>query len=322
MVFIHPVDLTDDDEFGALYDVYRRSYTRTFDSPWLAVEKRRNLTDDEYGTRVAFAAGDVAGTMVAGGFAMMPLKDNTSFVFIDVFAVPERRREGFGTAVLMALLDVGRANSRGTAFAEPMWDVAADGSTGRAFAEAHGFELDILDAVRELTLPAELPPLELDPHYTLQTWRGACPDDLVEQYADLRRILVQEAPNGEAGLENEFWDAARVRQDEADLVRVGRQMQVTVARSASGDLAGHTQLCFPDDGVEAYQWDTLVRPEHRGRGLGLALKIHTMHASADLLAGRRRVTTENAASNAHMIAVNERLGFRHTAWSGEYVRPI
>ncbi|MET0928156.1 MAG: GNAT family N-acetyltransferase, partial [Aeromicrobium sp.] len=123
-------------------------------------------------------------------------------------------------------------------------------------------------------------------------------------------------------LENEHWDAERVRKDEADLVRVGRTMQVTVARAASGGLAGHTQLAFPDDDAEVYQWDTLVRPEHRGHGLGLALKIHTMNASADLLAGRRRITTENAADNTHMIAVNEQLGFRQTAWTGEYVRDI
>ena len=171
-------------------------------------------------------------------------------------------------------------------------------------------------------LPADLPPLLLDPGYTLQSWRGPCPEELIEQYADLRRILVEEAPSGDVGLENEYWDAERVRQDEASLARTGRHMQVTVARSADGDLAGHTQLCFPAAADEVYQWDTLVRPEHRGHGLGLALKIGTMHAAADLLAGRRRITTENAASNSHMIAVNETLGFRQTAWAGEYVRNI
>jgi RimJ/RimL family protein N-acetyltransferase len=95
-----------------------------------------------------------------------------------------------------------------------------------------------------------------------------------------------------------------------------------VARASGGGLAGHTQLAFAGDGVEVYQWDTLVRREHRGHGLGLALKIRAMQASADLLEGRTRVTTFNAASNQHMIAVNDRLGFRQTAWAGEYVRMI
>lgn len=322
MVGIEPVDLTDDAAFDEFYDVYVRSYTRDFDSPWLAAEKRVNLTDDAYGTNVALLARDDHGTAVAAGFAMMSLKDNTDFAFMDVFTVPERRRHGCATSVLEALLEVGRTHGRRTSFVAPLWGVDEEGGPGRSFAEAHGFELDVLDAVRELTLPADLPPLELDPAYTLQTWRGPCPEDIIEQYADLRRILVEEAPSGEAGLENEYWDAERVRQDEANLARTGRQMQVTVARSEGGELAGHTQLCFPDGANEAFQWDTLVRREHRGHGLGLALKIRTMHASADLLAGRRRITTENAASNSYMIAVNEKLGFRQTAWVGEYFRSI
>jgi GNAT superfamily N-acetyltransferase len=322
MTTVERVDVADDSAFAEFHDVYARSHARPFDGPWLPMEKRVNLTDDEYGTRVALVARDDDGSAIGGGWAVMPLRDNTTMAFVEAFVLPDHRRRGHGSAVLDALLDVARANGRSTAFAEPVWAVDADGDAGRWFAEARGFELDFMDAVRELRLPAELPRVEMDPAYRLETWRGPCPDEWLDQYADLRRILTQEAPSGDAGLENEHWDAARVRKDEADLVRVGRQMQVVVARAESGELAGHTQLAFPDDGVEVYQWDTLVRPAHRGHGLGLALKIRAMQASADLLAGRRRITTYNAASNTHMIAVNERLGFRQTAWAGELVRPI
>jgi GNAT superfamily N-acetyltransferase len=322
MSTVHPVDLGDESAFDEFYDVYARSYSRPFDGPWLAVEKRINLTDDEYGVKIALVARDDAGTAVGGGSVVMPLLDNRGFAFLDVFVLPERRRHGVGSLLLDALIVEARGRGRTTAMAEPVWDVGADGDAGRWFVEAHGFELDIMDAVRELSLPADLPALEVDVDYTLETWRGPCPDEWVEEYADLRRILTDEAPSGDAGLENEFWDAARVRKDEADLERVGRQLQVVVARAGSGELAGHTQLAFPSDGIEVYQWDTLVRPAHRGHRLGLALKIAAMQASDDLLAGRRRVTTWNAASNIHMIAVNEKLGFRQTAWAGEYVRTI
>lgn len=316
------VDPADSERFAELYDVYERSFTRPFDAPWLAAEKRVNLTDDDYGTRVAVVARDTDGAAVGGGWGSLPLKDNTGFAFLDVFTVPERRREGIASVVLEALLGIARSHRRSTAFAMPMWAVDADGDAGRWFAQARGFELDFMDAVRELRLPADLPALELHPGYTLETWRGPCPGEWIDEYAELRRILTSEAPSGDAGLENEHWDAARVRKDEADLVRVGRQLQVVVARVADGELAGHTQLAFSGDGIEVYQWDTLVRPVHRGRGLGLALKTRAMQASADLLEGRRRITTYNAASNTHMIAVNERLGFRQTAWAGEFVRTI
>jgi GNAT superfamily N-acetyltransferase len=322
MVSFRTVDLADRSAFDEFYDVYAASYTRDFDCPWLAVEKRVNLTDDEYGRRVAMVARDAEGATIGGGWAVMPLQDNVDFAFIDVFTAPQHRRQGVGTGLLDELIAVARTHSRTIAFAEPAWKVDQDGDAGRWFAEARGFELDVVDAVRELRLPAQLPPLTVDPAYTLQTWRGPCPDEWIDEYADLRRILTSEAPSGEAGLENEHWDAARVRKDEADLRRVGREMQVVVARAASGELAGHTQLAFPSDDTEVYQWDTLVRAAHRGHGLGLALKIHAMQASADLLEGRRRITTYNAASNSYMIAVNERLGFLQTAWAGEYVRSI
>jgi len=322
MKSIEKVSPASRETFGEFHDVYARSYPRSFDGPWLVAEKRVNLTDDQYGTKVALVARDDRGAAVGGGWSVMPLQDNTEFAFIDVFVLPECRRQGIGTLLLDALIDIGRANGRSTAFAEPVWGVDADGDAGRWFAQARGFELDLLDAVRELRLPADLPPLVVDPAYTLETWRGPCPDDLVDEYADLRRILTSEAPSGDSGLQDEHWDAARVRKDEADLVRVGREMQVVVARAPDGELAGHTQLAFPSDGIEVYQWDTLVRPAHRGHGLGLALKVRAMQASADLLVGRRRVTTFNAASNSFMIAVNERLGFRQTAWAGEYVRAI
>ena len=322
MTTIGRVDLSDEATFDELYDVYARSYPRPFDGPWLPMEKRVNLTDDEYGTKIAVLARDDDGSPAGGGSVTMPLRDNAEIAFVEVFVLPERRRRGIGSAVLDALVGIARDHGRSTAFGEPIWAVDASGDAGRWFAEAHGFELDLVDAVRELELPAQLPSLVVDPAYTLETWRGQCPEELLEQYADLRRILNEEAPSGDAGLENEFWDGARVRKDESDLERVGRQMQVVVARAGSGELAGHTQLAFPSDGIEVYQWDTLVRPAHRGHRLGLAMKIRAMQASNDLLAGRRRVTTWNAASNIHMIAVNEKLGFRQTAWAGEFVRPI
>ncbi|MEJ7634264.1 GNAT family N-acetyltransferase [Aeromicrobium sp.] len=311
-----------DDRFDAYYAVYARAYAREFDSPWLPVEKKVNLTDDPYGKNVALMALDDAGVIVGGGSATMPLQDNTAFAYLDVFTDPDRRREGHATAILDELMSSARAAGRTIGFLTPVWGVDTEHDPGREFAEARGFTLDMMDALRALDLPAELPPLEVADGYTLHSWRGPCPAVWLDEYAELRRILVQEAPNGEAGLENEYWDAARVRLDEADLIRSNRQMQVTVARAADGQLAGHTQLAFPGDSAEVYQWDTLVRGSHRGHGLGLALKIHTMRESADLLEGRRRIMTENAASNSYMIAVNERLGFRQIAWTGEYVRTI
>ncbi len=218
-------------------------------------------------------------------------------------------------------MDACREHGRTSLLAEVSWAVDEDGCPEASFAARHGFEPDLRLAVRELPLPASPPPLVLDPAYELLTWRGRCPDELVDGYAALRRLMVQEVPSGDAGLENEHWDATRVRHEEEQWARQRRVAQVSVARAADGTLVGHTQLVFPDDD-EVFQWDTLVLPAHRGHGLGLALKTRTMEAAGDLLEGRRRISTDNAASNAHMIAVNEKLGFVQTAWVEEVLRRL
>jgi GNAT superfamily N-acetyltransferase len=256
------IETVTDVGFEAFYDVYSNALTRSFDAPWLSIEKRVNLTDDAYGTKVALIGRDESGSPVSAGWVVMPLQDNVHTAFVEVLVPPAQRRRGHGTAMLDALLDVARAGGRTQVYSAAAWALDVVGDAGRWFAEARGFEMDILDAIRELALPADLPPL------------GAS--------------------------------------------------DVSIMRSSaysSTHSSGHTQLAFPQ-GDEVFQWDTLVRREHRGHGLGLGLKIRAMQASADLLEGRRRVTTYNAASNAHMIAVNERLGFRQTAWAAEYVRPI
>lgn len=308
-------------DYSSWYAVYADAYTRPFDAPWLEAEKRVNLTDDDYGTKVAVAARH-DGRIVAGGAVVMPLKDNVRLAYVDLFTHPEHRRRGHGAAVLDAITAVARRHGRYRLFLEATWAVDEQTGPGHDFLLARGSMVDLVDAVRSLHLPATVPTAPVAEGYVLHTWRGPCPDGWIEEYADLRRRMNAEAPSGDVGLEPEYWDAERVRRDEDDATRSGRLMQVTVAQSATGSLVGHTQLSIPSDSVEVYQWDTLVLGEHRGHGLGLTLKAENMRAAADLIEGRSRIMTYNAASNAHMIAVNEALGFRQVAWCAEHLIEI
>jgi RimJ/RimL family protein N-acetyltransferase len=316
------IDLDDDEAFAVFHDVYTRALDRDVDQPYSAVEKRVGMRPDEYVDKVVLLARDDDGTPVAGGMAELPLRDNTRFVYLDVFTVPEQRRRGHGAAVLEALEDIGRDADRSILYGEAVWELDAVDPGSQAFSEAVGFRLDIMDAMRELELPATLPPLEVAEGYTIHSWRGACPEQWAQGYVDVRQLINEEAPGGTAELENEFWDVTRSRAEEAMWAEQRRTPQVSIAVSDDGEVVGHTQLLFPADSDEVYQWDTLVLPTHRGHGLGLALKVTTMQEAADLLDGRRRITTYNAAGNEPMIRVNVALGFRQTAWVGEYVKEL
>lgn len=308
-----------DPQFAALHALYLRTQQRPFDAPWALEELRANLSDDAYAQHVVLLALD-DGDPVGCAWVELPLQDNRETVFVEVHVVPERRRRGVGSALLERCRAVAREHGRSRVYAETTWDVAETTGPGLAFAEHHGFGVDLLDAIREQPLPA--PPVEapLRDGYTAVAWR-ICPPQWLEQYAHLRHLILTEAPAGPSGIEGEYFDAARIRHEEERWASVGRTGQIVAAIAPDGRLAGHTQLVVSTGQETAYQWDTLVLREHRGHGLGLALKVRALSEAADLLAGVRRIVTWNAASNTHMIVVNERLGYRQIAWAAEVVGP-
>ncbi len=322
MTTIERITVGDEEPFAGFLDVYERAHDRDIDRPYSAIEKRVGLRPDDYVDTAVLLARDDAGTAVAGGIVVLPLRDNRELAYVEVFTVPERRREGHGSAVVEAAGEVVEHAGRSRLVSEPVWEMDAVDPAPQLFAEACGFRLDLMSAARELTLPAVLPPLQVAAGYALHTWRGRAPEEWVQGYTDVRQLINAEAPSGEHGLENEYWDVARTRAEEQQWAAQGRTPQVSIAVSDAGTVVGHTQLLFSSDSPEVYQWDTLVLPTDRGHGLGLALKVRTMQAAADLLRGRRRITTYNAAGNEPMIRVNEALGFHQVGWVADYVKEL
>jgi len=82
-------------------------------------------------------------------------------------------------------------------------------------------------------------------------------------------------------------------------------------------------LCTDPERRLAYNQMTATLPEFRRQGLALAVKLASARWARD--AGFERVLTENDATNAGMLAVNERLGYRfiykQTKWVLEWEGP-
>lgn len=201
------------------------------------------------------------------------------------------------------------------------------GEPGPEFLRRHGYSLALGDIQRVVDLP--VPDALLDelaaeaaPHhaaYTLRSWVGALPDELIQGWAELVSTLMTEAPIGDLHVEPESADVAAVREDEVMMARQGRTKYNTVALDAQGALVAYTDLVTTiHEPGRAYQWGTLVRTADRGHRLGLAVKV----ANLRLLQRERddiaRLTTYNAEVNGHMIGVNERLGFRPVERLGEF----
>jgi len=263
--------------------------------------------------RQTWLASDDSGEPVGCYLLRLPDKENVRIADCNLVIRPARRRAGFGRLLLTHCADQARQAGRSR-----LTSHARDDTPGAAFASAAGARGGIPEVIRMLTIDAALPerltPLRAaaEPFaagYTLLYWVGATPAEHVGQVAAVHGAMA-DAPRDD-GVEPSAWTAERVRQSEQTMLDHQLQIYSVAARhDATDDLAALTQVCTEADKADwAFQQITAVRPRHRGHRLGLLTKI----AMVDLLAKHepavQRIQTSNAGANAHMIAINEQLGF-------------
>jgi GNAT superfamily N-acetyltransferase len=271
--------------------------------------------------RAALVGDEVVGALRL----IVPLKDNPTVAMLDLAVHPAQRRRGIGSTLLAEGVRLAREGGRVDLLVEV--DEPGPGTAGRAFALRHGWTCDLLETRRDLLLPVEeerLAALEGEARragrgYEVVMWRDRTPDELLEDRALLERRISTEAPHGDLPLEEEHWDAERIREYEASSRARGRTV-VSAGAVKDGRLVAFTDLQVPlADPRRAHQAGTLVLEEHRGRRLGALVKTAVLREVAATLPEVRRITTYNFEDNAPMVAVNEALGFqpagRLSTWS-------
>lgn len=261
---------------------------------------------------------EVAGVAVAGGSVSVSDIDNLHQAWLEVRVHPEHRRRGHGTAVLTHLMEEARRRGRTVAGAD-----CFAGTPGEHFAVHHGFEarsvvIQRRHHLREVDADA-LQALRVEGaaharDYDLQRWAVPTPHERLDALAELASV-INDAPLDDLDHEPEIYTAQRMRDYEAATAGKGQRMHRIVAvHRPTGALAGQTVVVV-DDGPDAiaHQHDTAVARAHRGHRLGLLLKVAMVQHLARAEPTVDVVETWNAASNHHMVAVNERLGYRVTA---------
>lgn len=198
-------------------------------------------------------------------------------------------------------------------------DEPAAGAPGRAFALRHGWTCDLVETRRDLALPPDeqrLAALEAGARRAssscrLVIWRDLTPEPLLDDRALLERRMTTDAPHGDLPVEEEDWDAARVREHERLQLGRGRTVLSAGALTGDGRLVAFTDLQIVHDAPErARQAGTLVLREHRGHRLGALVKAAVLREALRDFPVVRRISTYNSESNLPMVAVNEALGFR------------
>ncbi|MBE3073390.1 MAG: GNAT family N-acetyltransferase [Actinobacteria bacterium] len=313
---------------------------------WSADEVRE-LQRATAGRRTSFAAVEDSGAVVGAVQVLEPLRDNLDRVHVWLSVRPDRWRQGIGSALLRTAENLAGAAER-SVINNRSSSPQESGGAGAAFARHHGYALAQEELRQELTLPldptttdcattdrATTDPEATDPdwrpdncgehpEYVIETVWDTLPEEWLEDRAVLARRISTDAPMGGLDLEEESWDADRVREQWARGRAQGRRAVESVARHlTSGRLVGFTDLLIsaatPNLG---YQADTLVLREHRGHGLGAALKRASLVAVQRHQPQVRTVRTWNARSNEPMLRVNRELGFVTTGYTQEWQKRL
>ena len=289
------------------------------DTPWapLLTSYRREM-DVRHGwdhTPHRYLLGLVDDVPVACADIELPHWDNRDLAWINVNVHPEHRRRGHGSELIRHALDLVRGTGR--------TKVGTDGFEGHGtgeFAAVHGFEPAAVDVCRVLS-PKEVPGGFYDElcasvspaaaGYELVRWTGRTSPELLPAVTEMTSA-INDAPYDDLDLEHDVYTPERIVAYESAVIEGGNRLYRLLAQHRrSGDLVAHTVVAVDaEDPHIAHQHDTSVVRAHRGHRLGLLLKAEMMRWLAEAEPEIEYLDTWNAESNEHMVAVNERLGFR------------
>jgi GNAT superfamily N-acetyltransferase len=244
----------------------------------------------------------------------LPNWDNTHIGLVDVQVDPRDRRQGIGGALFEAGLQRLREAGRTTLLAESVDCVATVGfaaSVGLERAQDVVQRRQDLSAVDWTRLDAAYDDARAHAGgYELLRLPGRVPESMRAAVCEMA-AAINDAPVDGLDIEDEVITPERQITFEHMHDLLGRRVYRLVARdTATGELAGVTTVAIDSEQPwHAEQYDTSVVRAHRGRRLGVLLKIAMLRWLREQEPQLTEVTTWNAASNDHMIGVNELLGY-------------
>ncbi len=246
---------------------------------------------------------------------VLPRWDNRHIGFVAVTVDPLARRQGLGRKLFGVGVDRAYAEGRRVFISSSF-----EGTAGVPFLETMGLDRvseevqrrqDIL-GIDWARLDREYAAAERhSADYELLRMPAVTPDGMLAEVARMT-AAINDAPVEGMDVEDEVFTPERIRAfEDAQRAHDRRLLRLIARDRRTGELVGHTVVGV--DGERpwfGWQLDTSVVRAHRGHRLGLTLKIAMLRWLAEEEPQLRTVDTWNAASNGHMIQVNEALGYR------------
>jgi len=271
----------------------------------------------------AWLAETPAGAPVAVGYCWSTAGGDDRLMECDVLVRRDQRRRGTGTRLLGTICAETLAEGRSLL----TWSTYGAVPAGEAFSRRVGARIARTNRASELVLAkVDWPMVERWERadraraggYQLELIDGVYPEHLRADAVTFHRIM-QTAPTEDLDYAEPTIDAQFVAELDQAMAGAGRMRWTALIRTPAGACAGGTEVYFePGDLATLVQGNTGIDPAHRGLGLAKWAKAALLERIRQERPQAVRVRTENAGSNAPMLAINEALGFTVTSTRTEW----
>lgn len=261
--------------------------------------------------------GSVVGTLLAG----FPKAESPNYeqqkimAIVTIDVAKSHRRQGLGKRLLQTVVE--ECQKRGDHLVLLQGD--AETPAGHAFAEHYGGTVAIVGKENRLYAAdvdwdmiqqwhSEGPGRA--PGVTIETYQGPLENDM-EAYSALYTEVFNQQPLGELEGTQTSYTPEVLRQNHDIAANRGDVWTTMVTREPDGAISGLTEIQYnPQRPHRIAQLLTGVQDQYRGRGLGKWLKAAMMLYIQEHYPDFRFITTNNADSNAPMLSINDRMGFK------------
>jgi GNAT superfamily N-acetyltransferase len=289
-----------------------------------AIPYRGDLSGQEYSVRnnhvgieldhYMYTDGGVDVGYVVVGLFTDGSNDHLGWVQIGV--LPQHRRNGIGRTLATKALELVVAGGRTSITFDTVNTVPA----GIAFAEAVGAD----PALREHVSVVDTSDLDWSmleawleagprraPGYDLISWEDDIPEEFYSELARLFRIGEEDMPLDDLDFRPMVESADTVKERLERTRGVVRRVTAVVRHRESGRLVGFSELVVTGQNTATLQTTlTVVDRNHRGSAIGKWVKSGAILQALRRFPEAERIVTDNAASNAPMLGINELIGFR------------
>lgn len=158
--------------------------------------------------------------------------------------------------------------------------------------------------------------------YELVELASPIPDDDLARYCEIL-FQMNTAPKEDLERDDETMTPERWRSVEQGNIQAGYEFHTLVAvHRPTGQFVGSSTVTADRlDPQQGWQWETVVHPDHRQRGLGRWLKAAMIEVVEAAHPEMARIDTTNSVTNDAMLGINLAMGFRPISrdviWQGD-----